>query len=137
MYIIDRITEKRILNSVDALKCKEAARDIKDFKKDDWDAHAEELCYEGIKQKFEQNPHLKEALMDTGNKTIAEACHDTVWGTEKPLSDVNCLTQTKWEGVGILGRILMKIRDSSTETDMYTDDEEEEEQSNNDSDENT
>ena len=129
--------EKRFLNSVDALKCKEAARDVKDFKKDDWDANAEEFCYEGIKQKFEQNPHLKEALMDTGNKTIVEACRDTVWGTGKPLSDVHCLTHTKWEGVGILGRILMKIRDSSTESEMYTDDEEEEEKSNNESDANT
>ena len=75
--------------------------------------------------------------MNTGNKTLVEACHDTVWGTEKPFSDANCLTQTKWESVGILGRILMKIRDSSTEAAMYTDEEEDEEQTNNESDENT
>ena len=137
VFFNDRITEKRILNSVDALKCKEAAKDIKDFKKKEWVANAEELCYEGIRKKFEQNPHLKEALINTGNKTIVEACHDTVWGTGKPLSEANCLTHTKWEGVGILGRILMKIRDSSTESEMYTDEEEDEEQANNESDENT
>ena len=124
-FFNDRITEKRILNSTDALYCKEAARDIKDFNKEEWDTNAEELCYEGIKQKFEQNPHLKEALLDTGNKILVEACYDNIWGTGKTLSDPDCLTQSKWPSYGILGRILMKIRDSSTESSMCTDDEEE------------
>ena len=124
----DSITEKRILNSSDALNCKDAARDIKNFNKEEWDSNAEELCYEGIKQKFEQNPHLKEVLMETGNKTLVEACHDNVWGTGKALSDPDCLTQTKWNSYGILGRILMKIRDSTPEGSMYTDEEEEDDQ---------
>ena len=58
-YFRDRITECRILNCIDALSCKETARDIKGFNKEEWDSKAEELCYEGIKQKFEQNPHLQ------------------------------------------------------------------------------
>ena len=126
-YFKDKITERRILNSTDALSCKETARDIKGFNKEEWDLRAEELCYEGIKQKFEQNPHLQDVLLDTGNKTLAESCLDTVWGTGKTLSDPDCLTSTEWKGgVGILGRILMKIRDSSLDTtmDSYEDDEE-------------
>ena len=77
-YFKDRITERRILNSTDALACKETARDIKDFNKQEWDAKAEELCYEGIRQKFEQNPHLKDTLIDTGNKILVESCLDNV-----------------------------------------------------------
>ena len=127
-YFNDRITERRILNCTDALDCKEAARDIKGFDKDDWDSKAEELCYDGIKQKFEQNPHLKEVLLDTGNKTIVESCLDTVWGTGKTLSDPDCLTPWKrTNGVGILGKILMKIRDSSLDKTMDSDEETEEE----------
>ena len=126
VYFKDRITEKRILNGTDALDCKEAARDIKNFNKTEWDTKAEELCYEGIKQKFEQNPHLKEALMDTGNKTLVESCLDNVWGTGKALADPDCLTSTEWTGIGILGRILMKIRDSDLDTTMESDQEYEE-----------
>ena len=126
VYFKDRITEKRILNSIDALDCKETARDIKNFKKEEWDKKAEELCYEGIKQKFEQNPHLKEVLMDTGNKTLVESCLDNVWGTGKTLSDPDCLTSTEWTSIGILGRILMKIRDSTLDTSMESEDEYEE-----------
>ena len=130
-YFRDRITEHRILNCIDALSCKETARDIKGFNKEEWDSKAEELCYEGIKQKFEQNPHLKEVLVDTGNKTLVESCLDTVWGTGKTLSDADCLTPSQWiGGVGILGQILMKVRDSSHDTTMDScEDEEDDRQS--------
>ena len=130
VFFNDGITEKRILNSSDALSCKEAARDIKDFNKERWDANAEDLCYEGIKQKFEQNPHLKEALLETGTKTLVESCRDNVWGTGLTLSDENCLLSSKWksDGTGILGRILMSIRDSNPDTTMNSHDEEEEDQ---------
>ena len=121
-FFKDRIIEKRILNGTDALDCKEAARDIKNFNKPEWDSKAEELCYEGIKQKFEQNPHLKEVLMDTGNKTLVESCLDNVWGTGKTLSDPACLTPTEWTSIGILGKILMKIRDSNLDTTMESED---------------
>ena len=125
-YFKDRIIERRILNCSDALSCKETARDIKSFNKEEWDSNAEELCYEGIKQKFEQNPHLKEVLLDTGNKTLVEACRDSVWGTGKTLTDPDCLTTTEWQGgVGILGNILMKVRDTSLDTTMDSEEEDE------------
>ena len=126
VYFKDRITERRILNSTDALTCKDTAREIKDFNKEEWDAKAEELCYEGIKQKFEQNPHLKEVLLDTGNKTIVGSCLDNVWGMGKTLSDPDCLTSTKWKSISILGRILMKIRDTSLDTTMGSEEEDDE-----------
>ena len=116
IFFNDTIVERRILNSTDALDSKEIARDIKNFDKEKWNENAEELCYEGIKQKYEQNPHLKEALIDTGCKTLVESCFDNIWGTGLPLSDQNCLTESKWKSKGILGRILMKIRESMQES---------------------
>ena len=126
-YFKDRITERRILNCSNALTCKETARDIKGFNKDEWDSNAEELCYEGIKQKFKQNPHLKDVLLDTGNKTLVESCLDNVWGTGKTLSDPDCLTSSEWiDGVGILGKILMKVRDTTLDVTMDNDEDDEE-----------
>ena len=91
-------------------------KDIKDYDKNKWNADAEEICYEGIRQKFEQNANLKNYLLDTGNKTLVEGSYDDVWGTGQPLSSKDCLNPTKWPSVGILGRILMRIRDSTYES---------------------
>ena len=108
----DNIAKERILNSTDAQDSKEIAMDIANFEKEKWNNIAETLCYEGIRQKFIQNPTLMDYLLETGNKTIVEATYDNVWGTGKPLGHEECLNPTKWRSVGILGRILMKIRDS-------------------------
>ena len=43
-------------------------------------------CYNGLKQKFEQNPHLKDALLETGNKILVEASYDDILGTGIPLA---------------------------------------------------
>ena len=68
-YCKDRLAKERIMNSEDALECKEIARDITNFNRRAWVAQAEELCYPGIKEKFKQNEHLMGALLDTGEKT--------------------------------------------------------------------
>ena len=62
-----------------------------------------------------QNPSLQNYLLDTGNKTLVEASYDNVWGTGKPLGSEDSLNPMKWKSIGILGRILMKIRDSTYE----------------------
>ena len=114
----DKIAQNRIMNSSDPLDCKEIAKDIKDYDKDKWNREAEAICYEGIREKFVQNAELKNFLMDTGNKTLVEGSYDNVWGTGEPLSSKECLNPLKWTSVGILGRILMKIRDTTYETDI-------------------
>ena len=108
----DRIAMDNILNSEDALESKTIARDIKDYNRQHWNDKVESLCYERIKQKFEQNIQLKEILLATDNKTLVEASYDDVWGTGIPLSNEDCLTPAKWKTQSILGRILVHIHDS-------------------------
>ena len=112
----DDIAKERILNSTDAQDSKEIAMDIGNYDKERWNSAAEELCFDGIKEKFVQNPRLHSYLLDTGNKTIVEATYDSVWGTGRPLGNDDCLNPTRWiNGVGLLGKILMRIRDSTYE----------------------
>ena len=118
IFFEDKIAQKRIMNSTDPLDCKEIAKDIKDYDKDKWNREAETICYEGIREKFEQNEELKNYLLDTGNKTLVEGSYDNVWGTGEPLSSKDCLNPLKWSSAGILGRILMKIRDTTYEADI-------------------
>ena len=104
------------MKSEDALESQTITRDIKDYNRNTWNESAEHLCYEGIKQKFDQNPSLKEILLSTENKTLVEASYDDVWGTGIPLSSEDCLIPAKWKTEGILGKILMHICDCSRES---------------------
>ena len=99
-----------ILNCEDAADCKEVSRDITNLNRKGWLESAETLCFEGIQAKFLQNDHLMEKLLDTGEKTLVEASYDEALGTGQHLGGRDCLTESKWKSIGILGRILMRIR---------------------------
>ena len=69
-YFEDQVAKERIINACDAQECKEIARDINNFNKNEWSTVAEELCEPGITQKFLQNETLLRYLMETGNKKL-------------------------------------------------------------------
>ena len=114
----DSPAQERLLNSEDALECKNIARDIRDFNKANWNKAAEEQCFEGIKQKFFQNSSLLQFLIATEEKTLVESSYDDTWGTGLPLSDPECLNKSKWKSIGILGRTLMSIRELALSSSM-------------------
>ena len=69
------------------------------------------LSYEGIKAKFVQNPWLTKLLLSTNGDTLAEATYDKLWGTGIPLHHRDCTDRNKWHNTGIMGEILMAIRE--------------------------
>ena len=124
-FFKDKPAMDRILNCEDAMESKETARDINNFNRRAWNDVAEELCHEGIKQKFMQNQHLLEELLKTGDKTLVESSYDDVWGRGIPLSNRNCLVKEQWKSRGILGRILMNIREYANKEETENMDENE------------
>ena len=114
VYFKDKMTGNEILSASSSLQCKQLARNIASYDHSDWSIKAKELCYPGIKSKFEQNPSLMEVLQKTGKKTLIEACYDSLWGTGIPLHSIDCLIKRKWECISILGKILMEIHDHAT-----------------------
>ena len=106
----DKIAMEHILNCKNAADCKEVSRDIVNLDRKGWIDLAESLCFDGIQAKFQQNDHLMERLLDTGDKTLVEASYDEAWGTGQHLGSRDCLVKSKWKSIGILGRILMWIR---------------------------
>ena len=121
-FFKDYLTMTRMLNCEDAMDSKETSRDINNFDRKAWNDVAEELCYEGVRQKFLQNQHLLDELLQTGNKTLVESSYDDVWGTGIPLSNKNCHVKEQWKSFGILGRILMNIRKSASNDDTLNPD---------------
>ena len=73
-------------------------------------------CWDGLRAKFVQNPHLLCVLLSTGNKLLVESSKDNIWGTGIPLYRWDCLQHKYWNGNGLLGELLMEIRDRCKET---------------------
>ena len=68
----------------------------------DWESIKDDIMYDVVFAKFEQNPHLISRLLATGNATLIEGntWHDTYWGVDIHTG----IGQNK------LGKILMEIR---------------------------
>ena len=107
----DLTTEAAILATTNALDCKNEAKNIRNYDHKKWEEMAKSLCYEGIKAKFVQNSWLKKLLLSTNEDTLAEATYDKLWGTGVPLHRRDCTDRNKWHNTGIMGEILMTIRD--------------------------
>jgi ribA/ribD-fused uncharacterized protein len=109
----DKDMAAAILNAEDPGKQKALSRNIKGFDYNIWKQAMEEIMEIGVKEKFLQNPHLQEKLRATRGKVIGEATgRDKVWGTGFNLYHANTLDFSKWTGSNLLGKTLVKIRDS-------------------------
>ena len=104
---------KKTLECSTPLECKKSSKEIDNFDPDIWKEKAGELCEEGIKAKFTQNPVLLKLLDATGTKHLVECAYDKTWGNGIPLHEDNCLDDTAWSGENLLGEILMRIRSAN------------------------
>ena len=94
------------------------SRNIPNFENETWKRVAKHACYPGIRAKFEQNPLLLKFLRVTKPMKLAESCYDKLWGTGLALQDKNALNQSYWVNDGLLGSILMDLRDNILTNDM-------------------
>ena len=61
--------------------------------------------------KFTQNTALKDALLATGDTTLAEACtHDLLFGIGLSMQNPNAMDPTRWRGGNLQGITLMNVR---------------------------
>ena len=107
----DTNMELAILSCETALEAKKMGHQITKSKDTvEWKEVAKEICTPGMREKFLQNTNLMLLLLSTNHQTLAEASHDTTWGTGNTLRDEKCLEKGKWKNTGILGEILMELR---------------------------
>jgi ribA/ribD-fused uncharacterized protein len=92
-------------------ECKQLGRSVKGFAEDGWNSMAVDIVTEGVFQKFDQNPAMGKALLDTGDAPIAEASkHDTIWGIGLAADVARITPATEWPGTNYLGECLMRAR---------------------------
>ncbi len=91
---------------------KHIGRQVRGFVKETWEKDARELVKQGSRAKFDQNPDLKKALMDTGDKLLVEASPtDVVWGIGLAEDDPKALDRSEWRGTNWLGEVLTELRE--------------------------
>ncbi len=61
-----------------------------------WHDTALTVLKTALTAKFRQNQNLKQLLLSTGNKKLAEASIDKFWGCGKDLHDTDVLLNNKW-----------------------------------------
>ena len=83
---------------------------VKKFNLDMWRKVSLDVMRRGLTMKYEQNPELKNKLLQTGNAQLAEAApRDGYWGIGMAMHHPDALDRSKW-GENHLGKLLMEVR---------------------------
>lgn len=83
---------------------------------EEWKAIQHKTMADILRLKFTQNVELRQFLLDTGNKSLHEATNSEYWAIGAELSSKALETRT-WEGLDMLGSILMELRQSLVSDD--------------------
>lgn len=107
----DIATTAKILATDDFKTIKKLGRMVKPYDDKIWSANREQIMYLGLLAKFEQNPDLKQQLLDTGDAILAECAQlDKIWGIGLRMTSPNRFYPEKWKGKNLLGKTLMAVR---------------------------
>ena len=100
---------KRIMDSDSPYEAKKLGYQVQGIDMAKQKNEGYQLCFDGIKTKFQQNPDLLNMLQMTTPKLLAEGTTDKIWGTGIHLCDSHALDRTRWNSNGWLSDMLMDI----------------------------
>lgn len=84
---------------------------VQGFSETVWDGIKQIIVYRGLLEKFRQNPDLKEKLLATQGKMLAEcSISDKIWGIGLSMTDQRRFDIGAWKGQNLLGFALMEVR---------------------------
>ena len=109
MLFGNSFTAKQILTCSTPYEAKCLEYQINGFDANRWHQDGYDLCLNGIREKFIQNPPLLKMLKATLPKKLVKASLDKQWGTSVQLRDPNVLKMEKWHGDGWMSTMLNTI----------------------------
>ena len=102
----------RILKSNSPGHAKSIGRSVSNFDEHVWVENRFRIVVEGNLEKFNQNPKLKQFLINTRSKVLVEASPvDKIWGIGMADGDPNIGNPRSWKGENLLGYALMQVRE--------------------------
>jgi hypothetical protein len=106
----DPLIASTILTTALPADVKRLGQQVHNFDQHVWNAHRLDIVKQGNWLKFTQNPHLRDLLLQTGDKVLVEASPlDKIWGIGKKEADA-LANQDRW-GLNLLGLALMDVRE--------------------------
>ena len=107
----DQDTLAAILASSSPSQAKNLGRRVRDFDDERWIAHRFDIALRANLAKFGQNPELEDWLISTGDAILVEASPvDKIWGIGLAADDARAREPKNWQGLNLLGFVLMKTR---------------------------
>ena len=101
----------KILSTTDQDTIKRLGRRVANYDDEVWSRLRGKILRRGLRAKFQQNPHLLEKLLATGNMVLAEcAPRDKIWGIGMGVKNPNVQKPLEWNGQNLLGTVLMEVR---------------------------
>jgi ribA/ribD-fused uncharacterized protein len=92
-------------------EAKAVGREVRSFRKEQWQECAFAVVVTGNMAKFQQNSRLLKFLLATGEHILAEASpYDRIWGIGLQQDDEQALQPAHWNGLNQLGFALMEVR---------------------------
>lgn len=100
-----------IINTHDPAKQKKIGRNVKNFDGEVWNKNKLQIVYKGNVEKFKQNKHLLNQLIETEDRLFVEASpYDKIWGIGLGLTNPLIYDKNNWLGQNLLGKIITKVR---------------------------
>ncbi|MFW0717368.1 ADP-ribosylglycohydrolase family protein [Pedobacter sp. N23S346] len=115
----DDIVLNKILAATSPEEVKKLGREVRNYDEGIWAKNRYEIVKTGNFHKFSQHKALKEFLINTGEKILAEASPvDLIWGIGLAEDDPDVKNPGKWKGLNLLGFALMEVRDEMKLNDL-------------------
>ncbi len=109
----DRVNFDKIMMTVSPKEQKQLGRKVENFEAEKWDNHKFAVVWFANYLKFSQHHDLRERLLKTGTKILAEASPvDLVWGIGHAANTDEAIDPTQWRGRNLLGEVLMSVREA-------------------------
>ena len=107
----DRDASRLILKAASPQQFKQLGRTVRNFSEPDWQRVREDIVFKGNLAKFGQNEAMRDMLLGTKDKILAEASSfDRVWGIGLESDDPAAKNPLLWKGLNLLGFSLMRVR---------------------------
>ena len=101
---------KLIMAATDPYTMKKLAYQIDGFNQKVWDKEVPSICNTVLRAKVFQHDFIKQYLLDTHPKYLAEADPKSLWACGVALKSEDCINMKKWKRIGHGGLTLMRIR---------------------------
>lgn len=118
IYFNDKEIAELILATPNPKENKKLGRNVRGFDDQKWAMVSYIIMTAVNLEKYLQYPNLKKILLSTDNKMLVEASpYDKIWGIGLSKDDDDCLDETKWLGLNLLGKALMMVRKTIIENE--------------------